>query len=246
MSDRSALVTGATRGIGRGIATSLAAKGFGLTVTARKDEELRALASDLLEAGAAQVVHMPLDLAHRDELPSLVELHQASYGSMSALIVNAGVGTAGPVIDLPIDRIDKTLDVNLVSAMVLVKESLPLLRIGASADAAHGATVVGLSSITGAFPEAGLAMYGASKAALMSFLETVNLEESGNGVTATSIAPGYVATDMSAWTTDTIPAATMIPVADVVAVVDMLIDLGRTTSIPRIVLTRSGTSGHVA
>ena len=246
MPPRTALVTGATRGIGRGIATSLARQGFGLTVTARRDEDLRALAAELSESGAPEVAHLPLDLANRDGLPRLVELHRRTFGQMSALVVNAGVGPAARVSDLRTDRIDKTLEVNVVSAIVLTKESLPLLRKGAAADPAHGANVIGLSSITGVFPEPGLAVYGASKAALMSFLETLNVEESGNGVTATSIAPGYVETDMSAWTTDTIPASTMIPIADVVAVVDMLLSLGPTTGIPRVVMTRSGTSGHVA
>ena len=165
---------------------------------------------------------------------------------MNALIINAGVGTAGNVSELPIHRIDKTIEVNLVAAMILVKESLPLLRAGAATDSAHGAKMIEMASITGAFPEAGLALYGASKAALISFLETVNLEESGNGVSATAVAPGYVDTDMSAWRTGTIPASSMIPVADVVAVVDMLLHLGRMTGIPRVVMTRSGTTGNVA
>ena len=72
-------------------------------------------------------------------------------------------------------------------------------------------------------------------------METLNAEESGNGVLATAIAPAYVATDMSAWISDTIPASSMIQVDDVVAVVRMLLELGSTTSITRIIMTRSGT-----
>lgn len=96
------------------------------------------------------------------------------------------------------------------------------------------------------YAEPGLAVYGATKAALISFMQTLNAEESAHGVTATAIAPGYVHTDMSAWATDTIPARTMIPVADVVAVADMLLSLGPRTSIATIVMSRSGTTEYRA
>src|SRR5690606_12038575 len=103
-----------------------------------------------------------------------------------------------------------------------------------------------MSSITGVFAEPGLAAYGATKAALISLAETLNAEESGGGVMATAIDPAYVNTDMSAWTTDTVPAEQMLDVADVVAVVRMLLELGRSASVTRIVLSRSGTSGYRA
>jgi len=77
-------------------------------------------------------------------------------------------------------------------------------------------------------------------------METLNAEESANGVMATAIAPAYVATDMSAWTADTIPAETMISVHDVVAVVRMLLEFGAVTSLTKVVLSRSGTSGFSA
>jgi len=243
---RTALVTGASRGIGRGIAESLARQGYGLTITSRNAEDLVTLAAHLEELGAARVVHRAADMADRDALPGLVDLHGTTYGAMSALVINAGVGTAGPVAEFPLRRIDKTLAVNLGSAVVLIQSALPLLRTGAEQDPDHGATIVGLSSITGVYAEPGLAVYGASKAGLISLLNTVNLEESGRGVKATAVAPGYVDTDMSAWVADTISPESMIRVADVVGVVDLLLSLGRSATIPSIVITRSGSSGYEA
>jgi NAD(P)-dependent dehydrogenase (short-subunit alcohol dehydrogenase family) len=243
---RSALVTGASRGIGRGIATSLAKQGYGLTVTSRSEKDLVALADELRARGAPEVVPSAADMADREGLPGLVERHAGSFGSMNVLVINAGVGTAGRVASFRTDRLDKTLEVNFSSAFVLVQEALPLLRRAADADPGMAARIIGLSSVTGAYAEAGLGVYGASKAALMSLVETINLEESGNGVCATAIAPGYVETDMSAWVTDTIPADTMIRVDDVVSVVDMLLGLSRSASITKIVMTRSGSLSYGA
>jgi short-subunit dehydrogenase len=240
------LVTGASRGIGRGIAESLARQGFGLTITSRKADELASLTVELEAMGAPQVVHLAAEMADRESLPSLVGLHDATFGAMNALVLNAGVGTAGNVADFPVHRIDKTLEVNLVSAIVLIQNALPLLRAGAEQDPEHGSTIVGMSSITGMYAEPGLAVYGASKAGLVSLLQTVNLEESGNGVKATALAPGYVDTDMSAWVNETIPADVMIRVSDIVAVVDMLVALGRTATIPSMAVTRSGSNGYEA
>ncbi|MET8352564.1 MFS transporter [Micromonospora sp. NPDC005206] len=98
--------------------------------------------------------------------------------------------------------------------------------------------MITLASITGAFAEPSLAAYGASKTALISLMESLNAEESSNGV----MAAAYVATDMSARPTDLIPAETMIQVRDIVAVTRMLLDLGRTASISKIVIGRSGTN----
>lgn len=243
---RTALVTGASRGIGRGVALSLARQGFGLTITSRSPDDLDELSQDLISAGAGDVAHLAVDIADRESLPSLVDLHKGRFGSMDALVLNAGVGSAGDVSSYRIDRLEKTVQVNFTSAMLLIQYAIPLLREGAVLHPKQGAKIVGLSSITGVYAEAGLAVYGATKAALLSLIETVNLEESPRGVTATAIAPGYVATDMSAWITDRVPAETMIPVDDVVRVIDMVLALSPRSSITRIVMGRSGTTGYSA
>jgi 3-oxoacyl-[acyl-carrier protein] reductase len=243
---RTALVTGASRGIGRGIALELARQGFGLTATSRSNEDLAALAAELAAAGAPRVVTCAADLADRTALTSVVERHAEAYTSMHALVLSAGVGTGGSLETLPSSRVDKTIAVNLTSAITIVQTALPLLRAAAASDRKRGARVIALASITGVYAEPGLAVYGASKAALISLMETLNAEESANGVMATAIAPAYVATDMSAWIAHTIPAETMIPVEDVVGVVRMLLAFGAVTSLPRVVLTRSGTSGFIA
>lgn len=153
---------------------------------------------------------------------------------------------AGRIETLPAGRVDETFAVNVKSTIAIVQCALPLLRDAAVTDPRHGARVIALASITGAYAEPGLAAYGGSKAALISLMETLNAEEPGNGVMAAAIAPAYVDTDMSAWTTGVISAESMIQIDDVVAVACMLLELGHTASIPRIVISRSGANGYGA
>lgn len=243
---RTALITGASRGIGLGIATRLAAQGYGLTITARDRDRLESVAADLRTAGAKDVVVVAGDLADEESAGRVVEAHTDAYGSLNALVLNAGVGTAGPIGEFPMRRFDKSLGVNLRAPFSLLQQSLPLLRTGAAENPGRGSKVVALASITGVYAEAGLAVYGATKAALISLTETLNVEESGNGVSATALAPAYVDTDMSAWIHDTIPPEAMIEVNDIVELVDALLRLSSRAVVPKIVVGRAGTDGYRA
>ena len=243
---RSALVTGGSRGIGLGIAEMLAARGFALTVAGRDEERLAAAASALRDRGAPEVMTAPGDLADPAYVDRLVANHVDAFDTLSCLVLNAGVGTAGDVADLPVRRLDKTVAVNFRSPFLLLQQCLPLLRAAAGADPARGARVIVLSSISGVYAEPGLAAYGATKAALNSLVETVNAEESGRGVTATAIAPAYVETDMSAWVRDRVPAERMIPVSDVVGLVEALVALSARSVVSRLVISRAGTNGFGA
>ncbi|MCW2528380.1 MAG: 3-oxoacyl-[acyl-carrier-protein] reductase FabG [Pseudonocardiales bacterium] len=235
----SALVTGGSRGIGYGIAAHLAAQNWSLTLVARNVEQLTQARGDL-EALGATVQIVSGDMADDHALNRAVDAHESAYGSMSALILAAGVGSAGPLENYPMRRFDKQFAVNVRAPYALVSRALPLLRAAARHDPARGARVIALTSVEGVYPEAGLSAYGASKAALVSLIRSVNLEEAANGVFASAVSPGFVATDMSAWTADTIPLDTMISVADVVKVVDLVLSLSVNSFIPHIIVNRTG------
>jgi 3-oxoacyl-[acyl-carrier protein] reductase len=246
VSTPSALVTGASRGIGLGVATRLAERGWGLTVAARDADRLASVAGCLADAGAARVQTLAGDVADDDYLAELAAAHEMRFGTLDALVLNAGVGSAGPLAEFHPRRFDKQVRVNLRSPFVLLQQAMPLLRKAAAQRPDRGAKVVALCSITGVYAEPDLAVYGATKAALSSLVRSVNREESPGGVCATAICPAYVDTDMATYVQDRIPPETMLEVGDVVAMVDACLSLSACAVVPEIVMARASSDGHRA
>jgi 3-oxoacyl-[acyl-carrier protein] reductase len=240
-----ALVTGASRGIGLAIAERLAAAGHDLTICARRPDALAA-ARDALAAHGPEVRAEPADMASEEDVRRLAGMHVAAYGRLDVLVLAAGVGTAGPVGEVPLRRFDKQFAVNVRAAYTLVQELLPALRETARARPEHGVKIIALSSITGVYPEPGLSAYGASKAALISLCRTLNAELSADGITATALCPGYVDTDMSAWVHDRIPPEDMIRTADIAELAMSLTRLSSRAVVPEVVVTRPGGQLHRA
>lgn len=246
MTERSALVTGATRGIGRGIADHLAREGYSLTIAARRQEVLEEAAQELQALGASRVETVPADMADPEAVDSVLATHREAYGSMHALVLAAGVGSAAPLEGYPMRRYDKQLSVNARSAFQLLSAGMDLLRRGADSDPSRAARVVALSSVEALYPEEGLSAYGASKAALTALMQSVNVEAGQHGVTGTAISPAYVDTEMSDWVADRVPKDSMIRVEDVVSVVGMVLAASRTATFPHIVINRTGASPYQA
>jgi 3-oxoacyl-[acyl-carrier protein] reductase len=233
---RAALVTGASRGIGRAIATRLAAEGFDLTITSRTRDALDALAAEFSPA-VAHVV--PGDMASEDDVARIADEHLARFGRLDVLVLNAGTGTVAPIEATTPSRFEKQLNVNLRSPFQLLARCLPAMRDTAR-DSASSARVIAIASITGLFAEAGMSVYGASKAALISLCEAVNAEAAADGVSATAICPGYVDTDMTEWVRGQIPPETMIRVDDIAELVVAVSRLSANAVVPHIAVVRPG------
>lgn len=237
---RTALITGGSRGIGLAIGRRLASEGWSMLITGRNQDTLDDAARALTDAGAVEVRTVACDMADPNVADIVLGDYAKHFPTIAALILNAGVGTAGPIDAYPMARLDKMVNVNLRAPFALLQAAMPLLHNAVTAEPTRGAKVVALSSLTGVYPEAGLAAYGATKAALLSLIDTLNTEQSGSGITGTAIAPGYVDTDMSAWVTDRVPADTMISVEDIVEIVAALTHLSPRAVVSRIVVTRAG------
>ncbi|HSV39677.1 MAG TPA: SDR family oxidoreductase [Nocardioidaceae bacterium] len=238
---RAALVTGGSRGIGAAIAHALAAEGFNVTVSARNAEGGAETVAEQLRCQYGVEAHaIGADMAVEDDVRRLSSEHEARFGRLDLLILNAGVATSGHLLDVPMRRFDLQFNVNLRGPVALIQESLPLLRLTAAAEPARGARIVAIASITGVVSEPSLALYGASKAALISLCETLTLDEHDRGVSATAISPGYVDTDMAAWKADTLPRDRMMSTSDVAEMVLAMSRLSVNAVVPNIVMTRPG------
>ncbi|KAA8880083.1 SDR family oxidoreductase [Nocardia colli] len=240
MTIRSALVTGGSRGIGAEVARRLAEEGFQLTIAARNQDVLDETAARLRDETGVEVNPVVAQMNDLDQVRALVQAHADRFDGLHALVLSAGTGTAGAVADMPVKTYERMLDVNFRAPITLIQAALPLLRKSAQDDPRRGAKIIALASITGVAGEAGLAAYGATKAALISLCETVSLEESANGVSATAISPGYVDTDMTAWKRDVLDQSAMLSTGDIAELVLALTRLSRNAVVPNIVISRAG------
>ncbi|MEV4139063.1 SDR family NAD(P)-dependent oxidoreductase [Dactylosporangium sp. NPDC049742] len=151
VSKRTALVTGASRGIGLAVARRLAAEGFALTLAARRPESLHEAAEELRALGA-DVTAVPADVSDEAQVEALAGEHLRRHDALDVLALCAGTGSAGVLEDFPVRRWDRQFAVNVRSAFLLVQRLLPALRTAAAAavaglsdDHARTATVAGRS-----------------------------------------------------------------------------------------------------
>jgi short-subunit dehydrogenase len=152
---------------------------------------------------------------------------------MDILVNSAGIGIGGSFADQDTKRIGLQLDVNLRATMVVTRESLPLLR-------ASRGRIITLASIAGTIPTPGLAVYGATKAALIAWTNSLNREEAEHGIRATAISPAFVATRMTEWTG--LADEQQISTGDIVALVRAVLSLSPMARVPNIVVERLGDS----
>lgn len=236
-----ALITGASRGIGYAIAGALADLGWHLTICARTEEPLLAAAERLRKIGA-DVVPLVADMSDPDAADRVADSHLATSGRTDCLVLNAGMGLTGPWQDFPARRLSRMLQVNVETPYRLVQRLLPSLRETAAGSPERGARVFAISSMAGVVSQPHSSGYGASKAALISLCETLNVEESENGICATAISPGFVDTDMTAWVRDRVDPGQMIRASDVTELVLALIRMSRWSVIPNVVMSRPGST----
>ena len=231
MTDRAALVTGGSSGIGLAIARLLRDEGYELTLVSRTAEKIEAAAAEL---GAAAIA---ADVSDPDECGRAVAEHQERFGRLDMLVNSAGVGIGGLVEDLDLKKLDLQLDINLRGLFLVTQAAIPLLR-------ETRGWIVNLASIAGTLPTPGLATYGATKAAVIALTRSLNAELDDAGVRAIAICPGFVDTPMAQWSG--LEQDEMIRPEDCAEVVRMCLRLSPTARVPQIVIERMGSvSGDV-
>jgi NAD(P)-dependent dehydrogenase (short-subunit alcohol dehydrogenase family) len=234
---RSAIVTGASSGIGRHIATMLCTEGYAVTLAARSQEQLDEAAAELARAGH-DVIAVRADVRSDADLEAVVRRHQERYGRLDVLVNNAGVGIDGPLRETTVRQIDRQLSVNLRGTILLTHACLPLLT---EAGAEHGqAWVVNTASAAGKDAMPRLATYSAAKHGVVGFSDALNRELAGSGVRVCALCPGYVDTPLADYAREWLPGEEMIQTADLAEATRFLLRLSRHCVVPEISFLRPG------
>jgi NAD(P)-dependent dehydrogenase (short-subunit alcohol dehydrogenase family) len=191
LSNKVAIVTGASSGIGRATAKLFAAEGAKVVVAARRSDELKNLVQEIKKAGGHAVAHAG-DVAHEETAEALVQLAMKEFGALHVSFNNAGmIGEAGPTTGVSRQGWDQAIAVNLTSGFLAAKHQVPAMLKSGGGSLVFTGTFIGHTS---SFP--GVAAYAASKAGLVGLVQTLAVEFGSQGIRANVIMPGAVDTPM--------------------------------------------------
>lgn len=191
-SGRTALITGASAGLGREFARLAARDGHDVVLVARREDRLQALARELEDSWGVGATVIDADLADRSAARTIVERTRAAGIVVDFLINNAGFGSHGAYAEADFSRQSEMVDVNVRALMELTHRFLPMML------ARKSGRILNVASLAGLVPGPYMATYYASKAFVLSFTEAVATEVRGTGVTLTASCPGPVATEFGA------------------------------------------------
>lgn len=189
--DKVAVITGASRGIGRAIAIGYGAEGATLVLAARTEDDLAKTADACRAAGAADVLTQRCDVAQPDDVRRLIEIAASRFGRIDILVNNAGVGVAGvtdrqypDMLSTDIEVWHAVLQTNLTSQFVAMKYAAPHIP--------SGGVIINLGSESARLPYSGTGVYAASKAGSDVLTRTAAVELSKRGIRVNSLSPGLM------------------------------------------------------
>ena len=186
LAGKTAIVTGASRGIGLAIARRLIDEGARVVITARRPETLADAVTEL--GGPSSAVGVAGHADDPDHRRDAVSVAVAAFGRVDLLVNNTGINPAyGPLVDLDLDVARRIAETNLVATLAWTQQ------VWQAGLATHGGAVVNVASVAGLQPAAGIAFYGASKAAMIQLTESLAIELAP-GVRVNAVAPAIVKT----------------------------------------------------
>ena len=191
LTGKTALVTGATRGIGRAIAIKFAEEGANVAFTYRSQHEAAQSLAAEIEAMGVMAKGYPSDAASFADAHAVVEDVKAVFGRIDILVNNAGITKDGLMMRMDETQWDAVIDTNLKSAFNYIHACTPIMA------RQRGGSIINMSSVVGVSGNAGQCNYAASKAGLIGLSKSIAKEMGPRGVRSNCIAPGFIATDMT-------------------------------------------------
>lgn len=195
LSEKVALVTGSTRGIGRAIAERLAREGATVVVTGRDGAKAEAVAEELVSAGG-KGVGLPLEVADAESVNKVLKLIEERLGTVDILVNNAGITRDTLLLRMDDEAWHEVLQVNVTGAYRLARGVLRGMM------KKRWGRIINVSSVVGLIGNQGQTNYGASKAALIGFTKSLAREVATRGITVNAVAPGFIQSDMTDVLTD--------------------------------------------
>jgi 3-oxoacyl-[acyl-carrier protein] reductase len=191
LSGRTALVTGAAQGLGRCIAQSLAAAGAKVACIDINAESLSETVANIRAAGGT-AEPLPCDVTQSDRVGEVVDQVVAMWGKLDILVNNAGVTRDNVIIRMKDEQWDLVLNINLRGTFLFTRAAArPMMK-------ARGGRIINVASVSGLMGNPGQVNYSASKAGVIGLTRTVACELASRQITVNAVAPGFIATDMTA------------------------------------------------
>lgn len=209
---KTALITGAGRGIGKGIAVAFAREGARLILTSRTPEELVEAAAECIEAGALEAITCPADLSDESQLLELFEFARARFETLDLLVNNAGAFDGGPLDELSTEAWDKVMNLNVRAPFLCTREALKWMK------PQQRGRIINLGSIAGSRVRPESAAYSASKHAIWGLTQVTALEGREYGVTCCCLKPGNIAVERRMNSGNPIDDEPMIAIEDIAEV----------------------------
>lgn len=193
LENRVAIVTGASSGIGRGIAEAFAAEGAKTVLAARRKPVLDEMAAAMRGAGG-DVLVVPTDVTKEAEVAALFEKTRSAYGRVDIVVNNAGVAAGRPIDEMTLQYWTEVIDVNLTAAFLVSREAVKAMK----AQAPQGGRIINIGSVSAKTPRADSIAYTATKFALHGMTHQLTMDGRKYGVVASIIHPGATLSSFSA------------------------------------------------
>ncbi len=188
LTNKVALITGGSKGIGYAIAEAMVAEGMNVGITSRTEEEVRQAAQTLTDRGPGRALGIVCDVRSLESQQQCVQQVQEAFGGLDVLIANAGIGRFAPITEMTPQQWNDVIDINLTGVFYSVKAALePLI-------ASEQAYIITIASLAGTNFFAQGAAYNASKFGLVGFTQAMMLDVRHMGINVSTIMPGSVAT----------------------------------------------------